>query len=206
MKTIKLVNKLEGIQTIKSISSLLGINKKKAIYYVFRLRKKGYVKTKRTKDKTRVYSISKEHKAGGESYYEIINQNSPIKIAARHTHKVYGKKISLEEALIFAIKTRDLRTILAALALFKKINNWKELYELAKKNKLKREVGALYSLARKIMKTKKITKRFMTLSLPKKEDKYKYIIQGMKSKDFKEIEKEWKIYLPFNMADMEEYK
>ncbi len=205
MEIIKLIKKIEGIQTIESIMSILSINRKIAIDYVSKLRKKGYVKTKRLSNNKRVYNISFENRLKGSSYYEIINQYSPIKIATSQIHLIYGKKPSLEETLVYAIKTKSLRTILASLALFKKISNWSELYNLAKENHIERQVGALYDLARKIMKTRRMTKRFRTNSLPKNND-FKYIIEGLKSKDLNEIENRWRIYLPFNKADLEAYK
>lgn len=206
MKTEILLKRLEGIQTINSVRSILNINKKKAIYYVHRLRKKGYVKTKKLSSNKRVYNISFENRLRGISYYEIINKNSPIKITAPSIYKIYGKVPSFEETLIFAIKTQSLRIIIASLALFRKIDNWPELYKLAKKNHIERQVGALYDLSRKIIKTRRMTKRFRDNALPDKSMAFKYIIPGLKSKDFKEIEKIWRIYLPFNKEDLEDYK
>lgn len=202
----ELLRKLEGVHTLESAANVLKVKKKTAIDYVSKLRKQGYVKTKQTKDKKRVYYISFENRLGGYDYYDIINENSPVKIAKAQEYKVYGKSPSLEETLIFAIKTRSLRTILASLALFKKIKNWAHLYKLAKENNLRRELGVLYDLARKTMKARRMTKRFRNSSMPKKEDKFKFIIQGLKSDDFKEIEKEWKVYLPFNKQDLEDYR
>jgi len=206
MKTKDILLKLSGIQTIESVMDILNVNKKKAIYYIHRLRKQGYIKTRRQSNNRRVYNISLENRLGGKSYYEIINQHSPIKIAAPVIYKIYGKEPSLEETLVYAIKTKSFRTILASLALFKKINNWVELYALAKENHMERQVGALYDVAHRIMRVRKMTKRFRNNSLPKKEVKFGYVITELKSKDFKEIEEIWKIYLPFNMKDLEEYK
>ena len=206
MKNKFLLRELEGIQTIASIIDILHITKEKAIYYVYLLRKKGYVKTKRLSNNKRVYNISFENRLKGSSYYEIINQHSPIKIATPQIYRIYGKKPSLEETLIYAIKTSSLRTILASLALFKKISDWSELYTLAKENHIEKQVGALYDLARKFMKTRKMTKRFKTNSFPKKNCAFEYIIPDLKSKDFKEIENIWKVYLPFNKGDLEAYK
>ena len=137
METKVLLKKLEGVQTIDSASNILKTSKDKAIYYLFRLRKEGYIKTKRLSNNKRVYNISFENKLKGISYFEIINKYSPVKIATPTTYKIYGKDPSLEETLVYAIKTGSLRTILASLALFKKIGNWSELYQLAKKNKIK---------------------------------------------------------------------
>jgi len=205
MKTKMLYEKLKGTQTTESVMALLDVKRQKAIYYIYRLRKKGYVRTKRQGNK-RVYYVSFENKLGGTSYLEIINKNSPLKISGASLYKIYGKEPSYEETLIYAIKTRSLRTILASLALFREIHDWSKLYNLAKKEGLQREVGALYDLVRKITRTRKMTKRFLHHSLPKKQDKYTYIIGKLSSKDFKYIEKKWKVYLPFNMADLEDYK
>lgn len=206
MKTNVLLRRLEGTQTIESIMEILGISREKAIYYVYRLRREKYIKTKRLSDNRRVYSISFENKLGGENYHEIINKNSPVKITTSEIYKIYGKKPSLEETLIYAIKSKKLRIILASLALFKKINNWSELYNLAKQNHIERQVGALYDLSRKFMRTRRMTKRFRTNALPKQNNEFKYTIYGLKSKDFKEIEQMWRIYLPFNKQDLEAYQ
>lgn len=206
MESKELLRKLEGIQTIETVMDALKKNKEKAIYCLYRLRKKGFVKTKRLSSNKRAYNISFENKLKGTSYYEIINENSPIKITTPITYKIYGKKPSLEETLVFAITTKSPRTILASLALFKKIKNWSKLYALAKKNQVERQIGALYDLSRTIMKTRKMAKRFMNNALPKKHSKFEYIIQGLKSNDFKEIEKNWKVFIPFNKTDLEEYK
>lgn len=206
METELLLKKLEGIQTVDSASGLLRASKDKAIYYLYRLRKEGYVKTKRLSNNKRVYDISFENKLKGTSYFEIINKYSPVKIATPITYKIYGKNPSLEETLVYAIKTGSLRTILASLALFKRIANWSELYQLAKKNRIERQVGALYGLAKKIMRVRRMPDRFRNNALPKKEFKFEYTIPGLMSKDFKEIEETWKIYLPFNKNDLSDYK
>ncbi|MFH1972782.1 MAG: hypothetical protein ABIJ18_04875 [archaeon] len=205
MKTRELLIKLEGLQTIKSVMALLSIDKQKAIYYIYRLRKKGYVKTSKFSDNTRVYNISYSNRFKGINYYDILNKYSPVKLVKK-TYITYGVSPTLEETLIFAIKTKSLRTILASLALFKHIEDWSQLYQLAKKNHIEREVGALYDLARKIMRTRRMTKRFRNNALPKEDNKCYYIIDGLKSKNFKEIENTWKVYIPFNKQDLEDYK
>jgi|GEM_PF-848356 len=204
--TIKtLLKKLEGIQSIESVAAIMNCSKEKAVYYIYRLRRKGYVKTRKDSKNKRIYHISFENKLGGKSYIDIINESSPIKVTSSQDYKIYGK-ISLEETLIFAVKSKNLRIILASLALFKKISNWTELYRLSKLNHAKRKVGALYDLSKRIMKTRRMTKRFRKNSLPKSSEKYEFIIPNLKTKDFQKIEKEWRVYLPFNQGDLEEYK
>lgn len=206
MRTKLLLQKLEGVQTIGSAQNILKVSKNKAIYYLFRLRKEGYVKTRRLSDNKRVYSISFENKLKGTSYFEIINKNSPVKIATPITYRIYGKEPSLEETLVYAVKTGSLRTILASLALFKKITNWSELYQLAKKSGIERQIGALYDMAKKIMKVRKMPNRFRNNALPKKGHNFQYAIPGLMSKDFKGIEEKWRTYLPFNKNDLSDYK
>jgi len=206
MEKRELLQKLAGIQTIESVMDILKVDKRMAIYYIHSLRRDGYVKTRRQSNNRRVYNISLDNKLGGKSYYDIINFYSPIKISTPIIHKIYGREPSLEETLIFAIKTKSLRTILASLALFKKINNWVELYNLAKENHIERQVGALYDLARLVMKVRRMTNKYRNNALPNKEYQFDFLVPELRSKDFNEIENIWRIYLPFNKKDLEEYK
>ena len=121
---------LEGSHTLDSIIRILnenGINtdKKRSIYILHRLRKKGYVKTKYLSNKKRVYNISFENSLNGISYTEIINKFAPLGIYGPEDYIIYGREPSLEETLIYAIKTRSIRTLTACLGLFKKINKFK---------------------------------------------------------------------------------
>jgi hypothetical protein len=199
-----LLKRLEGIHTIETVMDTLHLTKQKAIYAIYRLRKNGYVKTK-TSGRKKVYHISFENRLNGTSYIDIINKHSPIKIATSTTHLIYGKIPSTEETLIYAIKTQSVRTILAALALFRTITDWAQLYQLAKKNHLERQVGALYDVARKVTLVRRMTKRFRNNALPQQSYEWRYVVPGLQSDDFKNIEKVWKVYLPFNKKDLEEY-
>jgi len=206
MDKLKTVEKLEGIQNIESIMAALKVKKNTALNIISILRKGGYIKTKQTSKKKRIYYISKLNKIGGKSYFEIINEISPVKVSESEIYKIYGRVPSLEETFIYAIKTKNLRVILAALSLFKHINNWTLLYELGKKNQVERKIGALYDLSKLFMRVRRMKLKFRKNSLPKKTESYIYIIDDFQSKDFKEIEHTWKVYLPFNKADLEDYK
>lgn len=205
MKTKDALGRLEGVQTIGSIMSVMGVNRARAIYLVHRLRNGGYVRTRMGPGRKRVYDISFGNKLGGTSYYEIINRHSPIKLLEPETYKIYGREVSLEETLVFAIKSRKIRLILASLALFKSINNWSLLYRLVKANNAGRKAGALYDLSKKIMRVRRMDGRISRLLMPSKGQKYEYIVEGLGSKDFRKIEDKWKVYIPFNMADLEDY-
>lgn len=207
MKTSDLINSIKGVQTLKSIKSKLDIGTKKAVYLIYRLRKKGYVKTKRDSDNKRIYYISAENVLGGTSYVDIINKYSPIKLSSAEVYKIYGRDVSIEETIICAVKTRKLRYIMASLALFKRVSNWGELFRLAKQNNLLREIGALYDLSTKIIrKIRRMDKKFRYHALPRTNEPYKHIMPDLRSGDYKEIEKIWKIYIPFNAADLEDYR
>jgi hypothetical protein len=205
----KLAESLQGIYTLETFANRLKIDESKAIYVIHRLRKLGFVKTSYGTGKKRVYNISLRNKQRGISYTEKINEASPsasYSIISSEPYYVHGREPSYEEALIYAIKQRDARHIIASLALFRKITDWNLLYKLAKKENLVREVAALYEIARKtVRKVRKMPRRFRNLAISKKKDKYKYIIDGFASRDFKDTEKKWKIYIPLNRADLEEY-
>lgn len=207
MNTLEIMNKISGMQTIKSIQSILNINRTRAIYLIYRLRKKGYVITKQDSNNIRIYYISLENALGGVSYIDILNKYSPIKLTSSEVYKIYGRNVSIEETIVYAVKTRIFRYVLSSLALFKKIKNWRELYRLAKRNNLVREIGALYELVENTLpKIKKLPQFYLYHGLPKKEDNFIYIIHLFNSKDYHAIENKWKVYLPFNKEDLMEYK
>jgi len=113
--------------------------------------------------------------------------------------------MTIEEAIVRAIKEGDFRTVLAVLGLFNNINNWSKLLEFAKKEKITRKVGALYDTARTTIKVRRMDKRTRN-ALLKGNIKDKFVIKKIRSDNFKEIEKEWKVFIPFNKADLEVYK
>lgn len=62
MELSKLLKELTGIHTINSAMLALNVSKEKAIYYIYRLKKAGYVRTKRSHNKIRIYDISPTNK------------------------------------------------------------------------------------------------------------------------------------------------
>ena len=207
MNTIELAKKLEGLQTVDSIAKTLGIDRRTAINYIWKLRKKGFVETIYGKRKIRMYRISpfKVIKAGYPGLYEFLNQNSKIKVYAPYKERIYDHKPTIEEIIVRAVKTGNLRTILSSLALFNKVKNWHRLSEIARKDNIGRKTGALYDAARTIIKVKRMDKKTRKALLKSKIEN-KFIVKNARTKDLKHIEKEWKVYLPFNKADLEVYK
>lgn len=205
----KLAESLKGIYTLETLAERLKIDKPKAIYVIHRLRKLGFVKTTYGAGKKRLYNISLRNKQKGISYVEKINEASPsasYAIVSSEPYYVHGRVPSYEEALIYAVKQRDVRYIIASLGLFRKISDWSLLYKLAKKENLIKEVAALYEIARRVVKkVRRMPKRFLHQAQKRKTNRFDYIIKGFSSDDFKEIEKRWKVYIPLNRSDLEEY-
>ena len=205
----KLVESLQGIYTLETLAERLKINTSKAIYVIYRLRKLGYVKTSYGAKKKRIYNISLVNKQKGVSYTEKINEVSPsasYAILSSNPYYIHDRIPSYEEVLIYAVQQKNIRYLIASLALFRKISNWSLLYTLAKKENLLREIAALYEVAKKIVKKiKRMPKRFLNLTRRSKAVHFKYLVEPLSSDDFKNIEKKWKVYIPLNRTDLEEY-
>lgn len=202
-----MAKRLEGLQTIRSIATTLNVGRRTAINYIWKLRKNGLVETSYQKRKIRMYKISptKKQEIGYPGLYDIINSYSKVKVVVGYEHKMHDHKMSIEEAIVRAVELKRFRTLLAALGLFNKVKNWNSLYKIAKKQKIGRNLGALYDTARQTMKVRKMDKRTRS-ALLKTEVLDKYIIPGLKTRDFRDVEKEWGVYIPFNKADLEVYK
>ncbi len=207
MDLIDIAKRLEGLQTVDSIAKNLNINRRTAVNYIWMLRKKGFVETLYGKRKIRMYKISplKPNKFGYPGLYEYLNQNSKIKIYAPYVERIYDHKPTAEEIIVKAVKTGDLRTILSSLALFNKVKNWRRLSQIAKRERVGRKIGALYDAAKSIIRVRRLDERTRKALLNSKIEN-KYIVQYARTRDLHQIEKEWKIYLPFNKADLEAYK
>lgn len=207
MDLISIAKRLEGLQTVDSLAKNLSISRRTAINYLWMIRKKGFVETIYGKRKIRMYKISplKANNFGYPGLYEYLNQHSKIKIYAPYIERVYDHKPAAEEMIVKAVKTGDMRTILSSLALFNKVNNWKNLSQIARKEKVGRKVGALYDAAKSVIRVKRMDARTKKALLNSNID-YKYIVRNAKTSDLMHIEKQWNVYLPFNKADLEAYK
>jgi len=203
----KIAKKLRGLQTVSTISKKLNIKKRTAINYAWKLRKKGYLTTYAGGSKVRIYQISpiKYKKKGGYSLYELLNKNTKVKINFKEDYIIHSKeKPCIEEILARCIASKNFRIVLASLGLFNKIKNWSKLKHFADKYKIGKKVGGLYDIARTVMRVKRMDKRTKKSLLKSKGSSY--IIKYAKTKDFKDIEKKWKVKIPFNKADLEKYK
>jgi hypothetical protein len=196
-----------SLVTVKSLSERLGISERTAINYLYYLRKNRLLETSRGRRGIRLYRIKPLLKMdiGYPGLFDTINKFSPIKVAAPYEHRIYDHEMTPEEAIIGAILTKDFRTILASLALFSKISDWRLLYRLAKERNLERRVGALYDISRLCLRVRRMDGRIRSKMKSAKLDN-KYIIPETRAKDFPEIENEWGVFVPFRKGDLRRYK
>lgn len=207
MKGIELAKKLEGLNTLEMVKKKLNVRESTAIKIISLLRKEGFVETSGGGKKPRLYKISPIRVAGKEhtGLYDIINKYSKVKLFEPFKHKVMDRKLSIEEAIPMAIKERNFRLTLATLGLFGFVKDWAKLNYFAKKYNVRKEIGALYDVAKTCIKIRKMDERTRK-SLLKEKTRKLFIKKPSKSKDFKNIEKIWNVYIPFNKADLERYK
>ena len=193
----------EGLHTADSFSRALSLRPSTAIFYLHRLRQAGFVRTQRGKRGKRLYDISplQLRPVGSPGFLDIINAQSVCPVSAPCPARVYGRRLTLEEAIVEAIGTKDYRIIRAALSAFRSVHRWDLLYTAAKKAQQERQVGALYALARRLYRIRAMDGRFLRLfrEAPLREN---FLSPPLRSRDFTDIEKEWGVRLPFNKADV----
>ncbi|HLD06821.1 MAG TPA: hypothetical protein VJC16_04785 [Candidatus Nanoarchaeia archaeon] len=197
--------RLDGLQTVASMARNLQVKRSTAINYAWRLRKSGHLE-RVYGGRTRLYHISPEVKGKeGYSFYDILNKNAKVKISAKEDYIIHAdRKPGVEEVLARAVASGRFRIVLASLGLFRRVRNWPQLAYFARKYRIERKVGALYELARKTMKVRRMDERTKQGLLRGKGSGY--IIERVKTKDFKDVERKWSVAIPFNRADLEVYK
>ena len=208
MKTIEIAKKLEGISNLDMIAKTLNVKKSTAIKMLSILRKEGFVDTSGGGKRPRLYKISPLRIAGKEHFglYDVINKYSKVKLWEPYKHKIIDRNLSVEEAIPMAVKEgeKNFRLVLAALGLFNHIKDWSKLCRYSKEYNVARKVGALYDVARTIMKIRRMDNRTRK-ALLRGKDKSRFIIKPHKPKYYKEIEKIWRVYVPFHKSDLDRY-
>ena len=206
MELLKIAKELEGLQTVNSIAKQLNVDRRTSINYAWALRKKGFLENVYG-GRVKLYRINPLIKRKtGYSFYELLNKYSKVKLAVREDYIIHSEREpSVEEILVRAVKNDNFRVVLASLGLFNKIRSWSRLYKFAKNYNVRRKIGALYDVAREIIRVRRMDDKTRKLLLNAKNEE-RYIISRFKSKSFQDIEKKWNIYIPFNKADLEVYK
>ncbi|MBI2452474.1 hypothetical protein HYV50_05390 [Candidatus Pacearchaeota archaeon] len=202
----EIVRKLEGMSTIETAARVLNVSTRTAINIISKLRKGGYVEYYSAGRKKRIYRIGilKSKFKGNPGLYETVNKYSKIKLQEPYHHFIHGRKLSIEEALVLAVNSGNFRLVLASLNLFSHVKNWRLLNNLAKKYTLQRNIGALYEVTKKIIKVRRMDER--TRKSLFQGNGRKYIIEGLKSNDFKDLERKWRVKIPLNFNDLARLK
>ncbi len=192
----------EGLHTADSFGRALSLRPSTAVFYLHRLRQAGFVRTQRGKRGKRLYDISplQLRPVGSPGFLDIINAHSSVKVASCPL-RVYGRRLSLESAIAEAVTTRDRRIIRVALEALKSVRRWDLLSQAAHEQKVERQVGALYTLARRLYKIRAMDSQLLS-GLRRAPLRQQYLVPLLASKDFADIEKEWGVCLPFNKADV----
>lgn len=203
MVSLELLRKIEGKQTVETVSEILGINRQSTINLLSKLRKEGYIAVSGGGRQKRIYDITRRKKREKEyqGMFDILNKYAKNKIAPPFIHEPHNK-YGVENALIDLLELNDLRIPINMLPLFNHIKNWSLVSSLAKKQGVRRKIGALYDAARTVTKVRKMPEN-MRKSFLKSNDKAGFT---RSSGDFPEIESVWNVKIPFNKKDLEVYK
>ncbi|MBR9690769.1 hypothetical protein GOV08_03735 [Candidatus Woesearchaeota archaeon] len=201
MVDLETLKKLEGKQTVQTVQDALGFTRQSTINFISSLKKQGYVTTSGGGKQKRIYTFStKIIRKKKEGMFEILNKYSNEKIYPHFIHEPHFN-YKVEHAIIDLIKLEDIRVLVNLLKLFNHVTNWSLLYTLAKENNMRKQVGALYDIARQFTKVKRMPKKTRQLML-NSNDKNNF---SRSSNDFKDIENIWGVNIPFNKKDLGVY-
>ena len=148
-----------GKYTLESFAESNGLTKQSALNLLSKLRKKGLVKTSGGGRQKRIYTVLERPRKETNGFYDIVNRYSKIKLREKFSHHVHGN-YTVEHAIVDGIRIGDARSKEATMYLFNHVNNWKRLFDLAKKRDLVDEVCQLYFRAKDKMKVKRMPKRY----------------------------------------------
>lgn len=151
---------MEGLFTLELYAQKRNIARQTALNELSNLKKKGFVTVSGGGKKKRLYRVSHTKIPLDNGIYSIVNKYSPEKLAPVFIHKTYGN-YSVERAIVDAIQLGDIRTNQATMHLFRHVTNWKKLFSVAQKKGVTNQVIALYNVAKKTTKVKRIPQRYI---------------------------------------------
>ncbi|MFT4325907.1 MAG: hypothetical protein ACMXYK_00190 [Candidatus Woesearchaeota archaeon] len=143
-----------GLYTIEDIAKQRSCTIGSAYNYLTSLRQKDLVE--------RVGKIYKIHDTPiqKESGFYAITNKTPIKLVPEHTHVVHGKKYTAEDAIVTALEKNESRFLLVSVFLCNHITHWSTLLQALKKKDLLPRFKAIYLLARKTMRVRRMPLRY----------------------------------------------
>lgn len=202
MRHEELLKILEGLHTIETVAEALNLSRQAALNLLSKLKQEGYVTVSGGGKQKRLYKITTLiQRPRSPGMFDVLNKYSPMKLMPWFDHQVHGL-YGPEEALIDAIETKSFRAILASLRLFNHITDWPKLYRLAKQKGCWQKVGALYDVAKMFFRVRKMPEKYAKLRKP-----IKWVaLTQLRKKNFPAVSSKWKVYLPFNLKDLEEIR
>lgn len=204
---LAILKRIEGIHKLEDLVGMLHITSASAQNLLTRLKREGYAMVW-MKGKKRLYRISARkaflYKENG--MFTIINEHNPnFQVQEYYAHIVHHNQYGPEWALVDAIQTRSFRLTLGALSLFRSIKKWQFLLMLAKKHNVCQEVGAMYDVARQVMKVRAMPKHvYSELYHHREKGERKLSFAGIRSKEFMNVSQKWHVDVPYGMIDIKE--
>ena len=150
---------MEGKYTLETFAKKKSLTKHSALNLLSKLKKEGYLTVSGGGRQKRIYTITETIQSPTNGFYDLVNRYSPDKLVPKFKHHVFGR-YTIERAIIDGIKIGDIRTLNATKHLFRHVNNWTNLLELAKKKRVETKLKKLYEEAREEMRVKSIPKRY----------------------------------------------
>jgi hypothetical protein len=151
---------IEGKFTVERFAKEYGLNRQSAINLLSKLKKRGFVRVSGGGRQKRIYTVSRFSKKPTNGFYDMVNKYSPEKLQPRFEHYVLGR-YTVEHAIIDGIRLKDSRTLEATAHLFRHVEDWKRLFDLAKKYGLKDDIIKLYNHAKESTRCKRIPERYL---------------------------------------------
>jgi hypothetical protein len=150
----------EGKYTVERYSEEAHLARQSAINRLSKLKKLGLVEVSGGGKQKRIYTLHKLPKTRTNGFYDVVNRYSPEKLQPAFEHYTNGK-YAVENAIIDGLKIGDARTQEATMYLFSHVRNWKELFFLARKSGLEKQLLELYKKAREKTKCRRIPRRYL---------------------------------------------
>lgn len=148
------------LHTLETFAKKENVTKDSAINKLVKLRKKGLVKTSGGGKQPKLYKLLDKPEDETNGFYDIVNKYSPEKLQPKFKHYVYGK-YKIENAIIEGLVMSGYREKEAIKHLFRHVNDWKLLMNLAKKKSLDKYVHEVYKEAKKTTRVKKMPRRYI---------------------------------------------
>lgn len=143
-----------GLYTLDMIAKQKGITIPSARNYLTILRKKGLVQRS-----GKIYQIFDKPPTKDNGFFSIANK-TPVKLVPSHIHRVYGKKYTVEDAIVQALSINESRYLAVAAFLCNKVTHWTNLVRMLKKKQLLPRFKAVYQVAKQSIRVKKIPLKY----------------------------------------------